>query len=337
MLNTALLGAVAGNIIEAAADLGGITASLNLVIPVPTTLLVIASAAIIFSLQVLGSYNLLRNIFRWLALALFAYVGAAILAKPDLMGVLRGTFVPHVQLSRDFISMIVACIGTSLSAYIYTWQSNQEVEEKIARGRRSFRERRGTTDRQLRATRNDVLIGMSFSNLILYLIILSTGATLHPAGTTEIESAAQAASALAPLAGSAASLLFALGVVGVGFLAVPVMTTGAAYDVVQAIGREGSLHAKPREAKAFYLIIGIITLLAVGLNFLGLNPMKALVWSGIVQGFSVPPLLCLIMFMTSDRKMMGRHVNGGWAKLAGWGTTLVTFCATLALIGTWIA
>jgi Mn2+/Fe2+ NRAMP family transporter len=187
----------------------------------------------------------------------------------------------------------------------------------------------------MRRTRRDVFIGMLFSNVILYFIILSTGATLHPAGQTEIETAAQAAAALEPLAGEAATYLFAAGLGGVGFLAVPVMTTGAAYDVVQGLGREGSLHDAPNENRLFYGIIGVVTVLAVGMNFLGFNPMQALVWSGIVQGFSVPPLLLLMMLLTNSRKVVGARTNGRLTNLLGWTTTLVTFLCTCALVVAW--
>lgn len=331
-----VFGAFTGNVIEAAANLGGIGAALNLLVPVPIGVIVVAAATTILAFQLFGSYALLRRLFRWLALALFAYVAAALLARPDPLEVLRGTFVPRIRFDAEFLSMVVACIGTSLSAYIYTWQSNQEVEEEIAQGRHSLRARKGATDAELRGTRRDVMVGMLFSNLILYFIILSTGATLHPAGQTEIDSAAQAAAALEPLAGVGATYLFALGVVGVGFLAVPVMTTGAAYDLVQGVGRTGSLHARPGQAKLFYGTIAAVTVLAAALNFLGFNPMRALVWSGIVQGFSVPPLLLLMMLMTNDRAVMGDRVNGRLTNVLGWITTAVTFAASLCLIATWI-
>jgi Mn2+/Fe2+ NRAMP family transporter len=330
-----VVGAFTGNVIEAAANLGGIGAALRLILPIPAPLIVVGSAVIIIGFQFFGSYALLRRTFRWLALALFAYVAAALLAKPHVSEILRGTFVPHIVWNTEFLSMIVACIGTSLSAYIYTWESNQEVEEQIAEGRRHAWQRRGASADELGRTRRDVIIGMLFSNLILYFIIMSTGATLHPAGNTDIDSAAQAAAALEPLAGSAAKLLFALGVVGVGFLAVPVMTTGAAYDLVQAVGKSGHLDAKPREAPFFYLTIAVVTVVAVALNFLGFNPMKALVWSGVVQGFSVPPLLFIILLMTNDRRMMGDHVNGRLTNFLGWTTNAVTLVATLCLVVTW--
>lgn len=327
--------AFTGNIIEAAADLGGIGAALNLLFPVPIPAIVIGTAVIIFTIQYFGSYTLIRQIFRWLALTLFAYVAAAILAKPDPMEVLRATFIPRIQMNAEFLSLVVACIGTSLSAYVYTWQSNQEVEEQIAIGRRRLWQRKGATKQEMKRTSRDVLTGMIFSNIILYFIIMATGLTLHPAGQTEIETAAQAAVALEPLAGEAAKYLFAAGVVGVGFLAVPIMTTGAAYDVVQGLGREGSLHEQPGENRLFYGVIGLVTALAVAMNFLGFNPMKALVWSGIVQGFSVPPLLLLMMVLTNSRKVVGARTNGRVTNVLGWVTTAVTFLCTAALVITW--
>ncbi|MER8407686.1 Nramp family divalent metal transporter [Mesorhizobium sp. M0185] len=335
LLWSVLLGVLVGNTIEAAADLGGMAAAINIFVPLPIPLIVLFVAALIFALQVFGSYTLIRNIFRWLALALLAYVGAAILAKPDAAAVLRGTLLPRIEFNREFLSILVAIIGTTLSAYLYTWQSNEEVEEEIAQGRTTLSQRKGATDSELRRSRRDILIGMMFSNLIMYFIILSTGATLYKAGHHDIDTAAQAAEALRPLAGQAASVLFAAGVIGVGFLAVPVMTTGAAYDVAQAIGWKNSLHARAREAPKFYLAIGFFTAIAAGLNFLGFNPMKALVWSGIVQGFSTPPLLLLIMLMTNSRRIMGDQVNSRSTNILGWATTVAIFSATIGLVATW--
>lgn len=325
-----------GNIIEAAADLGGIGAALGLFLPVPVPLIVTGVAAVIFTLQYWGSYTLIRRLFRWLALVLFAYVAAAVMARPDPAEVLRATFIPRLKIDAESLSLIVACIGTSLSAYIYTWQSNQEVEEQIAIGRRRLWQRKGASASEMKRTSRDVLIGMLFSNIILYFILLATGATLHPAGQTGIETAADAAAALEPVAGEAAKLLFAAGIIGVGFLAVPVMTTGAAYDVVQGLGREGSLHDAPDENKLFYAIIAAVTLLAVLLNYLGFNPMKALVWSGIVQGFSVPPLLLLMMMLTNRPGVVGARTNGRWTNMLGWTTTAVTFLCALSLVVSWL-
>jgi Mn2+/Fe2+ NRAMP family transporter len=187
----------------------------------------------------------------------------------------------------------------------------------------------------LRKSRIDIVIGMLFSNMIMYFIILSTGATLHKAGQTEIATAAHAAEALRPLAGEAASILFAIGIIAVGFLAVPIMITGAAYDLCQVMSWKSSLHAKPKEAKHFYALIVGFTCVAIGMNFLGFNPMRALVYSGIVQGISTPPLLLLIMLMTSNRSIMGNKVNTTGMNILGWATVLAIFSASIGLAATW--
>jgi Mn2+/Fe2+ NRAMP family transporter len=266
---------------------------------------------------------------------LFAYVGSAVLAKPDVGEVLAGTFIPRIEFSREFLEILVAIIGTSLSAYLYTWQSNVEVEEEIAQGRTTLPQRQGATREELRKSRVDVLIGMLFSNLIMYFIILSTGATLYKAGQTDISTAAQAAEALKPIAGQFAGFLFTIGIVAVGFLAVPIMTTGAAYDLSQVLGWKASLQAKPAEAKMFYVAVSGFTLVAISLNFLGFNPMRALVYSGIVQGFSTPPLLLLIMLMTNRRDIMGDKVNSRGLNVLGSITTLAIFAASAGLVVTW--
>ncbi|MGY3239627.1 MULTISPECIES: NRAMP family divalent metal transporter [unclassified Bradyrhizobium] len=333
----ALIGVLIGNVIEAGANIGAMAAAINLYVAVPHGALVLGIAGAILVLQIWGSYTFIRNIFRWLALSLFAYVGSAVLASPDPPAVLRGTLVPHIQFSNAFLSILVAVIGTTLSAYLYTWQSNVEVEELIAAGRIDARARRAGMGSELAQSRRDILMGMAFSNVIMYFIILSTGATLHQAGQTDISTAAEAAEALRPLAGNAAATLFSIGIIAVGFLAVPVMTTGAAYDFCQTLGWKSSLNARPADAGRFYLSIAGFTAAAVLLNFLGFNPMKALVYSGIVQGFSTPPLMLLILLMTSDRRLMGDEVNSPGMKALGWITVTAIFAATIGLVASWVA
>jgi Mn2+/Fe2+ NRAMP family transporter len=311
-------------------------AALNLVVPLPIPYIVVGTASILVALQLWGSYTLIRNLFRWLALALLAYIPAALLAKPEVGAVLQGTLLPRLPFTQEALSLLVAVIGTTLSAYLYSWQSNEEVEEEIAMGRHRWGQRWGATTTELRQSWWDIVAGMAFSNVIMYFIILATASTLFPAGQTDINTAAEAAQALQPLAGKAAGLLFTLGVVGVGFLAVPVMVSGAAYDVCQTFGWHHSLHARPPEAKAFYAVIVLVTLVAVGLNFLGVNPMKALVWSGIVQGFSTPPLLLLLMLMTNNQAIMGTQVNSRALNCLGWVTTGVIFTATVGLVISWL-
>ncbi len=335
LLYVTLTGVLIGNTIEAAADLGGMGAALKLLIPIPTGYVIAGVTLTVLALQVFASYTLIRNVFRWLALALLAYVAAALLAKPDIGPVIKGTLVPTIRFDREFLSLLVAVIGTTLSAYLYTWQSNQEVEERIAAGQRRLEDRQGASNAEMKQTLVDVVCGMFFSNLIMYFIILATAATLFKAGRHDINTAADAAQALVPLAGKAAGLLFTVGVIGVGFLAVPVMTTGAAYDLAQTMGWKHSLNAKPLQAKAFYSAITAFTLVAMVMNFLGINPMRALVWAGIVQGFSTPPLMLLIMLMTSSRKVMGKHANSRSMNILGWITTAAIFAASIALFVSW--
>jgi Mn2+/Fe2+ NRAMP family transporter len=325
-----------GNTIEAAANIGGMSAALQLVVPIPRVLVVVLVTAVVLVLQIVASYRLISAVLRVLALTLLAYVGSAILAKPDWPVVLRDTLVPTVRFDREYLAILVAVIGTSLSAYLYTWHSNQEVEEEIAQGRRRLADRRGATRGELRRSWWYVVSGMLFSNVIMYFIILSTATTLYVAGVNDIESAAQAAQALQPIAGDAAGLLFALGVIGVGFLAVPVMTSGAAYDLAQAFDWKQGLHRRFREAKPFYAAIAGFTLAAMVMNFFGFNPMKALVWSGIIQGFSTPVLMLLILRMTNDRELMGTRANSRPIRVLGWITVTAMFAATSALVVSWI-
>lgn len=334
-LHMVLAGVVIGNTIEAGADIGGMAAAIGILVHLPQWSVVLAVTAAVLVLQIWGSYGFIRNLFRVLAMALLAYIGSAFLAHPKLGEVARGTLIPSIHFGRDDLSILVAIIGTSLSAYLYTWQSNEEVEEKEAAGKHTVRQRRGTTDRELKSSLWDVTFGMLFSNVVMYFIILATAATLFVAGNHNIHTATEAAQSLVPLAGRAAGLLFTLGIIGVGFLAVPVMTTGAAYDVSQTMGWENGLHYKPLQAKKFYAAVTLFTLIAMGLNFLHINPMRALVIAGIVQGFSTPPLMLLITVMTNKRSIMGDRVNGPAVNILGWITTAAIFSASAGLVVSW--
>jgi len=336
VLNTALVGVIIGNTIEAAADIGGIAAAVQLLTPLPRAVLLPAIACSILVVQVWGSYALIRNVFRLLALALLAYVGAAFLTRPPLGEVVRATFVPHIVFDREFLALLVAIMGTSLSAYLYTWQSNEEVEEEIAMGRRRLEDRIGATPAELRHSAWDVVAGMMFSTVVMYSVMLAASASLFAAGQHDVTSAAQVAAALEPLAGRAAGLLFAIGIAGAGFLAVPVMTAGAAYDFCQTLGWKHGLHARPHEAPRFYVVIAGVTAIALALNFVGINPMRALVVAGIVQGVTAPPLLALLMLVTNDRRLMGSSVNTRAVNLLGWATTTAVFATSAALVVTWI-
>jgi len=329
-----VFGLLMANTINAGADLGAIAAGINLLVPVPIRVLIVPVGIGILLIQIYGSYRFIERTFKWLTLALFAYVGAAFFSRPELSEVLRGTLVLSLKLDRAHLAMLVAVLGTTISPYLFFWQAGQEVEEEISIGRRTLKQRQGVTPRELREAAWDVNIGMFFSNAVMYFIILATAATLFKAGQTDIESAIDAARALRPLAGDAAGILLALGLIGSGLLAVPILTGSAAYAIAEAFGWRAGLDEKPRRARAFYGVIVASTLTGMLLDFLGVNPIDALVWTAIINGFLAPPLLVVIMHVANNRKILGERVNGRALNLLGWLTTIVMFAAAIALLVT---
>jgi NRAMP (natural resistance-associated macrophage protein)-like metal ion transporter len=323
------------NTINAGADMLGIAAGLNLLVPLPTAAALLPVGLVILAFQIWGTYRLIAKIFKWLTLALFAYIGSAFFARPDWSEFLRGTFVPTFRFDGLFLATLVAILGTTISPYLFFWQANQEVEEEISRGRRRLWQRRGATDEELSYAALDVNTGMFFSNVVMYFIILATGATLHKAGQTDINSAAEAAEALRPLAGDAATVLMALGLIGSGFLAVPILTASAAYAICETFGWKCSLDAKPGQAKEFYLVIALSTVGGLLIHYLGVNAMDALFWTAVINGVMAPPLLVVIMLVANNKQVMGDRVNGLGTNLLGWTTTAVMLTAAVALALTW--
>jgi len=335
LLYLTVFGLVIANTINAGADIGAIAAAINLLIPIPIVVLVLPIALIILALQLWGSYRLIAKIFKWLTLALFAYVGSALFAKPDLVEVIRATFIPKLSFDSTFLAMLVAILGTTISPYLFFWQADQEVEEEISFGRVTLAQRRGASDAEMKYARWDVDFGMILSNMVMYFVILATAATLFKAGKTNIQTAADAAQALRPLAHGAASLLLAVGLIGSGFLAVPILTGCSAYALTEALGGRYGFNQKVRHARLFYGVIIISTLVGVLINFVGINPIRALFLAAIINGFLAPPLLVAIMLVANNRQIMGDRVNGRWANILGWTTTVVMFVAAVALVLTW--
>jgi NRAMP (natural resistance-associated macrophage protein)-like metal ion transporter len=329
-------GVMLANLAGTAADIGGVSAAGNLVLPIPAIWFVVPVTLTILVLQIFGSYELIRKVFRWVALALFAYVGSAMFAHPGVAAVLRGTFIPSFHADRTLLTMLVAVVGTSLSPYLFVWEADQQVSEDVSLGRRRLTDRIGTTKEEQKHSFMDVSIGMLVANVIIYFIILCTGSTLFRAGVHEVNTAADAASALRPLAGNAAGLLFAIGIIGVGFLAIPVLTTGIAYAICQAVGWKHGLQCRLSEAREFYAIIVISHVVAMSVNFFGINPIKALLWAGVVEGLLAAPLMLLTMLITTNRTIMGRWVNGPLTNVVGWTTTVVTFAASVGVVYAWL-
>ncbi len=335
LLYPVVFGLVVANTINAGADIGAIAAALNLLIPVPIMAMIVPVTLTILALQVWGSYRLIATTFKWLTLALFAYIGSALYARPDAAQVLKGTFIPTVSFNATFLSTLVAILGTTISPYLFFWQASQEVEEEISMGRRTLRQRQGATDNELRYAAWDVNVGMLFSNVVMYFIILATAATLFKAGKHDIQTATDAAQALRPLAGEGAYLLLALGLIGAGFLAVPILTGSSAYAVAEAFGGRHGFDEELGRAKLFYGVIGASTLIGTVINFMGINPISALFWTAVINGFLAAPLLVVIMLIANNQEVMGERVNGRWANILGWATTAVMFVAAVALVLTW--
>ncbi|HEV8431284.1 MAG TPA: divalent metal cation transporter [Pyrinomonadaceae bacterium] len=335
LLYPTVLGLLIANTINAGTDIGAIAAGLNLFLPIPSGYLIVPVSLLIVAVQFWGSYRFIVRIFKWLTLTLFAYVGAAILARPAWGQVLWSTFVPRLSLDQNYLTTVVAIFGTTISPYLFFWQASQEVEEEISMGRKSLAQRQGATYRELREALLDTDVGMFFCNVVFYFVIISAAATLNRAGVTNIQSAADAASALEPLAGGAAKYLFAVGLIGVGFLAVPVLTGSAAYAVAEAFDWECKLDDKPHEAKRFYAVIAVSTLVGVLINFAGINAMSALYWTAVINGLISPPLLVIIMLVSNNKAVMGGNVNGTAANIVGWLAAIVMFAAAIAMLVTW--
>lgn len=320
------------NTINVGADLGAIAAALNMFIPLPIIVLIVPVTLILLALQIWGSYRLIERTFRWLTLALFAYIGSSFFAHPDALATLQGTLLPTFRLDSTFLATLVAIVGTTISPYLFFWQSNQEVEEEISEGKTELAQRKGTTKEELRMASWDVTTGMFISNLVMYAIILATAATLFRAGKHDIQSATDAAQALRPIAGNFATVLFAIGLIGSGCLAVPVLAGSAAYAISEAFGWKYGLDEHPGRAKQFYSIIAIAMVAGMCMNFLGINPIAALFWTAVINGVLAPPLLVLLMLIVNNRAIMGRWTTGFWPNVFGWLTTILMFVAAIALI-----
>jgi NRAMP (natural resistance-associated macrophage protein)-like metal ion transporter len=320
------------NTVNIGADFSGMAAAMEMMTGVSALIWVPVFAALIVVLLIWSSYRHIARVFKWLTLVLFAYVAAAFLAHPHWPDVLKSTFVPRIELNPNYLATFVAILGTTISPYLFFWQTAQEVEEERAKGHRSAHARRGATDEELRAAHTDVITGMAFAGVVMYFIIVATGATLYQTGQRDIETARQAAEALRPLAGNAAYLLFTVGLVGTGMLGIPALAGSAAYAVAEAMHWRGSLNDRPRVARKFYAVLAISVLLGLALNYLKLNPVKMLFYAAVINGVLAPPLIVLVTLLTSDKKVMGNRANGPLLRWLGWITAAVMAIASVAML-----
>jgi NRAMP (natural resistance-associated macrophage protein)-like metal ion transporter len=322
------------NIFNIAADLGGMADVTGLLTGVRAIYWTPAYALLLVGLLFWTSYRLIARIFKWLTLALFAYVAAAFVVHPDWAAVLRATLIPRVEWSGAYWATLVGILGTTISPYLFFWQAAEEVEEEIALDKLAVHQREGTSHRALRRLRNDVLTGMFFSNLVMYFIILTAAATLHAHGKTTISTARDAAEALRPLAGNGAYWLFSVGLIGAGMLGVPVLAGSCAYAIAEAADWVGSLEVHPPLAHGFYSVIAIAMALGLGLDYAGLNAVKMLFWGAVLNGALAPPLLVLVVLLTSRADVMGEHRNGPLLRWLGWTCAGVMLMATVIMFVT---
>jgi NRAMP (natural resistance-associated macrophage protein)-like metal ion transporter len=319
------------NITNIGADLGGMAEATQLVTGIRPMIWIPVYAVLMVVLMFWASYRLMAEIFKWMTLVLFAYVFASFYAHVDWRRALMVTFVPHIEFSRGFLSVLVAILGTTISPYLFFWQAAEEVEEKREKGK-NHATRKESTRHQLKCARTDTVSGMFFSNFIMYFIILTTAATLHAHGKTDINTAREAAEALRPLAGNGAYLLFTLGLIGTGMLGVPVLVGSCAYAISEAAGWRGSVADKPRQAHKFYLVMTIAMALGLALNFFGLNAVKMLFFSALMNGLLAPPLILLVILLTSSRKVMGPRTNPPLLKSLGWVTFAIMTAAAVGML-----
>lgn len=322
------------NTINVGADLGAIADAVHSISGVQAIWLVVPVALGVLGLQIFGSYRLIANTFKWLTLALLAYVVDAFIVHPELVATLRATVIPTLSLDPRYITTVVAILGTTISPYLFFWQSSEEVEEEIGIGRTTKRARRGASAAELRYSTIDVNIGMGLSQLVMYFIILATALTLFGSGKTDINSAADAAEALRPLLGDFAGILFAAGMIGAGLLAIPILTGSAAYAIAEALGWKLGLDTHWSRAKPFYAVIVIATLVGVVMNFTGINPIDALFYTAVLNGVVAPPLLVMVMLAARNPKVMGKQTIGPVLTALGWAATIGMFLALAGLVYT---
>ena len=319
------------NTINVGADLGAIADAVHSISGVQAIWLIVPVALGVLALQIFGSYKLIANVFKWLTLALLAYVVDAVIVHPDVLETLRATVVPNLSLDPVYVTTVVAILGTTISPYLFFWQSCEQVEEEIEMGRTTKGAREGASPAELRYSLIDTNVGMAFSQLIMYFIILATALTLFKSGKTDIKSAADAAEALRPLLGDFAGILFAAGMIGAGLLAVPILTGSAAYAIAEAFGWEFGLSTHWSRAKPFYAVIVIATLAGVAMNFIGINPIDALFYTAVLNGIVAPPLLVMVMLAARDPRVMGKQTLGPVLTVLGWAATIGMFLALAGL------
>ena len=327
---------VIANTINIGADLGAMAAALRLLVDGPVLAYVIGFAIVTVLLEVFVRYSRYVSVLRWLTLSLLAYVATVFVVDVPWLTVARNLVLPQISFSGDYLTVIVAVFGTTISPYLFFWQASEEVEdEREDPDAKPLIEAPQQAQRQMARMRLDTLVGMGFSNIIALFIMLTTAATLNAHCVTDIQTSSQAAEALRPIAGRFTFTLFALGIIGTGLLALPVLAGSAAYAVGEALHWRVGLSQRPGRARAFYGTIAGATFVGVALNFTSLDPIKALFWSAVINGVAAVPIMVMIMLMGSRREVMGQFTLTPWLKSLGWLATAIMAAAALAMLATW--
>jgi len=321
------------NTLNIAADLGAMGNALELVAGGRSEIYIVFFALVSLSLQIFVPFPRYAPLLKWLTLALLAYVGTVLVVHVPFDGLLQGALLPRFSKSGEYAAMFVAVLGTTISPYLFFWQASQEVEEQRAtHGHEPLREAPEQARAHLRRIKLDTYVGMIYSNVIALCIMLTTAVTLHGAGITDIGTAEQAAQALRPIAGPFAFQLFALGIIGTGLLAVPVLAGSAAYAVAESLRWPIGLGLTLAEARGFYLVLSVATLLGVAIDFYGADSIRMLVWAAMVNGIIAVPIMAVMMLLAAKRAVMGPFVIGGRLKALGWIATAVMAGAVIAMV-----
>ena len=320
------------NVVTLGADLGGMADVTHLLTGVSASVWTVVYAAGVAAVLLFLGYSKIERLLRWLCLALFAYVIAGFLAKPDWSVVAANTVVPRVQWTRDYLSTLVAILGATMSPYFLFWQASQAVEVEYSKGRRTVAQRKGATRAELEATKVDVFAGSFVSKMITYFITVTAAASLFTNGQREVKTVKDAAVALKPVAGESAFLLFAIGVLGTGLLAVPVLAGSCAYAWSEAMRWRASLEEKPYYAPKFYTVLLLAVVIGVGFIYAGFDAVQMLFWASVLNGILAPVCILLVVLLTTDGRLMQGRVSGGWMRLFGWMAFAVTAAAAVALI-----
>jgi NRAMP (natural resistance-associated macrophage protein)-like metal ion transporter len=332
------------NTINIGADIGAMAASARLVFPqIPIIVVTVSFAAFIIIAEILVPYEKYVRILKYLTLSLFAYAVTSLIVGGNAVQIFLSSVIPHIEFTKDYAMMFVAIFGTTISPYLFFWQASQESEEDVAKHKikEIGQGKPKISGKEVKIMRMDVAVGMAFSNMIMWSIIVTTAGSLHANGIIDISTAEEAAKALQPLvrtfpySGEIAEVIFALGIIGTGLLAIPVLAGSSAYAISDTFGWKQGLGKKFKQAKPFYLVIAVSTIIGLGINFVNIDPIKALIYTAVINGITAVPILFAILRIANDKKILRDKTNGPVSNLLGWLTFMIMSISVIILFFTW--